>query len=298
MAKARLIYQRETTDTTLNELTFAHIVSFNRLVTHADDWGRFYGDPDLWKAQLFPRQPYMTLDLILAVQHDLADAELVGFYDDGGESWCVIYKFAQYQQLKTDRLGMPLAPRPPDEMLPMVVHPRNAGKKYDPPDLSYRQYQRIVAQQNPNQRIWTPAEPRPPIHFVVNADNPIGAIEHRQPETNQRQASLLEVAPEWADDIDRAAGILEAVPKWPGKRVSDSKTKTRNLLQKMKGMYPELNIIEVCDGYATWCLQNPLGVRSNGLMQVQNRFKIQEQMRTNTYRVRDNEIPEEGRVVL
>lgn len=300
MAQARLIYRAETTDSTLNELTFAHIISFNRLVTHADDWGRFYGDAALWKAQLFPRQPYMTLDLILAIQHDLAAAELVGFWEADSEEWCVLYKFAEYQQLKKDRLGRPMAPCPPEAMLHMMVHPKNAGKSYDPPDLPYRNYQRAIAQNSPDQRVWEPSEPRPPIEFVIDEANPLGAVMRTNGHSAARQSSLLEADPAWADDVERAAGILLAIPKFPGKRLASGnlREKTLELVNRMKGKYPHLNIEEVCDGYSTWCMQNALTNKKNAFAQVQNRFKIQEQIRTGTYRQREQNIPGSGRVEL
>lgn len=176
MATGRFISQREARDGTLNNLPLAHILAFDRAVIFSDDWGRYSGDPAIWKMQLFPRQDYVTDRLLLAIQHDLAQAGMIGFYAVDDVDCCLVYRFLRYQTIRTSHRQDPKWPTPPEAMWWMWLHPQDTRKEYDCPDIPWQKYQKVVSKTDTRKEIWLPREPRPEIHFEISNILPFGGV--------------------------------------------------------------------------------------------------------------------------
>ena len=189
MATGRFISQREARDSTLNSMPLSHILAFDRVVVFADDWGRYSGSPDQWKQDLFPLQKHMTAEIVLAIQHDLAEARLLGFYTDGNSEYCLIYKFLKYQTIRATHRKAPQYPTPPEEMWWMFLHPMDTAKSYDVPDMPREHYKAVLRSTVTRNDLWAPSTPRPNYSFEVSEIMPFGGVLWNQRETpKEKQA--------------------------------------------------------------------------------------------------------------
>lgn len=176
MASGGFIHKKEARDSSLNSMTIGHILAFDRLVVHADDWGRFYGSPREWKKNLFSLQEFIGESVILAIQHDLSDRRLIGFYVSQGIEYCVVYRYLQYQQLKTSHVRASGFPSPPREMWPLILHPRDTRKNYDCPDIPYVEYDKVCGVATGEISTFPPSSLRPDIMFESSVINPFGGV--------------------------------------------------------------------------------------------------------------------------
>lgn len=271
--QARLIYRVEALDPTLNNLpTLAHILAFARLLVAADDWGRFSGDATIWQSQLFPRQPHITAEMMLAIQHDFAAAGFVGFYGAqglrGAEGYCVIFRFARYQNPRSDRLRLPMYPVPPEQMWPLIAHPRNEGRVYDVPDIPYARWNEVrqQAQTQSQQIAWLPSLTRPAIEFYSDAEHPFGGV-RLATETQRVELAVVEPPAQVShpvqemllsteDTVDKCLRVLHGIHNYRPKRPEDIR-----LIQDLMTNFTMADPLETCKGFATYIGDNPFPAR-------------------------------------
>lgn len=269
MATGRYLSQREARDPTLNSMTLAHILGFDRLVVAADDWGRASGDVGDWKSTVFPRQDHIDETMILAIQHDLATAGLVGFYCRDGSEYSLIFKFLVYQTIKSSHRREPSYPTPPESMWHLYAHPLGGmtRKKYDVPDMPYDRFCEVTAQ-NHDQRIFPPSAPRPPIEFVVDARNPFGgvAVGSVQPDPPRAeiktQEGLFAGTNSSARPTDQEKELLRVIASAAGmKRHFDAAV----ALQKLREWRADYPAVDMAHTIKTWRdAKDSKPVKSNG----------------------------------
>lgn len=107
-------------DKRVNELSLLAEVIFRRLWNKADDFGRYYADPMILKAELFPRREIRTPDLCRALQECERAALLVQYTTDDGEQYLQINEFNQRVRAAKSKF-----PPPPN------VSPTDVGKMSD-----------------------------------------------------------------------------------------------------------------------------------------------------------------------
>lgn len=104
---------RDCTDSySVNLLSFQAEVTFYRLIMKADDYGRFYGDPQLVKSYLFPRRNIRVADMTRWL-NECEAAGLIAFYNaQTRERYLSIRNFNQRMRTKNSKF-----PAPPDECI-------------------------------------------------------------------------------------------------------------------------------------------------------------------------------------
>lgn len=124
MAKERLL--RDWTDSeTMNELSAEAEVFFTRLIMKADDYGSFYANPKLLKANLFPLRDTLKDATVTKWINELTRAGLLFTYVHEGKSYIRIINFGQ--RLRNMRNTFPQ----PDTNSPQVA----ANSRNRPPEL-------------------------------------------------------------------------------------------------------------------------------------------------------------------
>lgn len=124
MAKERLL--RDWTDSeTMNELSAEAEVFFTRLIMKADDYGSFYANPKLLKANLFPLRDTLKDATVTKWINELTRAGLLFTYVHEGKSYIRIINFGQ--RLRNMRNTFPQ----PDINSPQVA----ANGSNRPPEL-------------------------------------------------------------------------------------------------------------------------------------------------------------------
>ena len=87
MARGRFISKEITLDKKVNSLSSAYsMLAFTWLLTHADGYGRTYGDPAVVRSMVFPRRPEVTVDDVDGYIREWSDARLIIWYEVAGVS--------------------------------------------------------------------------------------------------------------------------------------------------------------------------------------------------------------------
>lgn len=103
----RIIKESITRSKTLAELTFFEEVCFLSLTVKADDFGRFYRDPDLLLSELFPRRKNLKEEEIEEAFVKLEKVGLIQSYTVRGDSYLQIVKWADYQRIRASKSKYP-----------------------------------------------------------------------------------------------------------------------------------------------------------------------------------------------
>ena len=107
----------------VNTLTDAEEVFFIRLIMAADDFGRFYGTPQLLKSYLYPLKDKRTADMPRLVAA-CEKAGMIASYEVSGRRYIQILKFKQ--QVRTAESKFP---EPPPEILARCETSKKRGAK-------------------------------------------------------------------------------------------------------------------------------------------------------------------------
>jgi len=115
MARGRFISKEITIDKKVNSLSDAwSMLGFTWLLTHADGYGRTYGDPAIVKAIVFPRQPDITVEMMAEYIREWSEIGLVTLYEVGDETYLEFPNFGKHQVgLRPDKEGRSNIPENP-----------------------------------------------------------------------------------------------------------------------------------------------------------------------------------------
>ena len=98
MARGRFISKEITLDKKVNSLSSAYsMLAFTWLLTHADGYGRTYGDPAVVRSMVFPRRPEVTVDDVDGYIREWSDARLVIWYEVAGDMYIEFPNFSKHQ---------------------------------------------------------------------------------------------------------------------------------------------------------------------------------------------------------
>jgi hypothetical protein len=108
---SRIISASITTSATIERLTAEEEVTFYRLLTVVDDYGRFFADPNLLKSALYPRKGELTPKKVLAYLRTLVEVGLVTTYTVEEEDYLQIVKWDKHQRVRNCRSRYPEPPK-------------------------------------------------------------------------------------------------------------------------------------------------------------------------------------------
>ena len=94
----RIIKESICTSETIDQLTPFQETVFIRLIVNADDYGRFYGNPKIVSARLFPLKSITPEEMTEALKA-LTEAELITPYVSGGKTYLLVNSWAKHQLL-------------------------------------------------------------------------------------------------------------------------------------------------------------------------------------------------------
>lgn len=93
------------------------------LISLGDDDGRLKGDAALLRAQIFPRDPNITVTQVEAWLKEITDAKLVVLYESEGEHYLAHPNWTKYQTLRADRKKESNVPPPPATLFATIGQP-------------------------------------------------------------------------------------------------------------------------------------------------------------------------------
>ena len=98
MARGRFISKEITIDKKVNSLSSPwSMLGFTWLLTHADGYGRTYGDPAVVRSMVFPRRPEVTVDDVDGYIREWSDARLIIWYEVAGDMYIEFPNFSKHQ---------------------------------------------------------------------------------------------------------------------------------------------------------------------------------------------------------
>ena len=103
----RVIKDSITCSKQIESLTWFQEVMFYRLMVKADDFGRFYADPQIIKCELFPRKKDLTERATLDGLDALEKANLIKRYTWEDEIYLQIVKWFDHQQSRATKSKFP-----------------------------------------------------------------------------------------------------------------------------------------------------------------------------------------------
>ena len=90
----------------VNSLTAEEEVFFYRLLVNCDDFGTFYGDPEVLAGKLYPRRR-CTAEKVKRWRDRLADVGLIRIYEVDGEEYIEVQKWLDHQQKRSQTRKYP-----------------------------------------------------------------------------------------------------------------------------------------------------------------------------------------------
>ncbi len=75
--------------------------AYVRLLTSVDDYGRYYGDPEILRGHLFARRPEITCQQVADICQQLASKSLVVLYDVDGERYVQVTQWQERARSKS-----------------------------------------------------------------------------------------------------------------------------------------------------------------------------------------------------
>jgi len=98
MARGRFVSKEVCIDKKVNELKDPwSMLGFTWLITHADVEGRTYGDPELVKSMIFPRQREISVEDVERFIQQWVDAGMIDWYEVDGEMFIQFLNFEKHQ---------------------------------------------------------------------------------------------------------------------------------------------------------------------------------------------------------
>lgn len=107
----RILRESVRTSPTVDSLSESAEVLFYRLITVADDFGRFEADPRILRSMCFPlRVDYMTTETMVTLYGELAAAGLVRTYHVNGKTFGQFVTWGKYQRVRAAKSKYPEPP--------------------------------------------------------------------------------------------------------------------------------------------------------------------------------------------
>ena len=110
----RIIKESICTSENIDQLTPFEETAFVRLIVNCDDFGRFFGNPKILAARLFPLKNVSTEAMSEAL-NALVSADLVTVYEADGKHFVQLKTWLDHQQKRATKSKFPA---PPTEQLP------------------------------------------------------------------------------------------------------------------------------------------------------------------------------------
>ena len=108
----RIIKESICTSENVDRLTAFQESAFVRLIVNCDDFGRFFGNPKILAARLYPLKDIST-ELMEETLRALVEADLVTVYTADGKAFVQMNTWAEHQQTRAKKSKFPA---PPDHM--------------------------------------------------------------------------------------------------------------------------------------------------------------------------------------
>ena len=102
----RIIKESICTSRKINELSADEEVFYYRLLVNCDDYGCFFGDPDILSAKLFPRRR-IAADKVQRWRDKICRVGLARLYIDNDEAYIEVTKWADNQQVRNRKRKYP-----------------------------------------------------------------------------------------------------------------------------------------------------------------------------------------------
>ena len=109
----RIIKESICTSKSINQLTAEEECFFYRLIVNCDDYGCFFGEPDVLAGKLYPRRR-MEEDEVLRIRDRLEEVGLIIVYESGGEDYIWLPTWEKHQRIRSAKHHFPM---PPEESL-------------------------------------------------------------------------------------------------------------------------------------------------------------------------------------
>jgi len=103
----RIIKESICTSRKINELSADEEVFYYRLLVNCDDYGCFFGDPDILVARLFPRKR-IPADKVQRWRDKICKVGLARLYIDNDETYIEVSKWADNQQIRNHKRKFPV----------------------------------------------------------------------------------------------------------------------------------------------------------------------------------------------
>ena len=120
---SRILSQNINVSNSISKLTPLEEVVFLHLLVTCDDYGRFHGDPDIVKGNLFPKRKAITSEQIEKALQKLEAEEMIRRYESGGMTYLELTSWLKFQ---TPRAKSSKYPGPNDADSQMIM-PEVAG---------------------------------------------------------------------------------------------------------------------------------------------------------------------------
>ncbi len=131
MARGRFVSKEISIDKKVNELKDPWaMLGFTWLITQADVDGRTYGDPELVKSMIFPRQRDISVEDVEKFIRQWVDAGMIDWYEVDGEMFIQFLNFEKHQVgIRRDKEPVSSIPENPEKKPATAEQWRNNGGK-------------------------------------------------------------------------------------------------------------------------------------------------------------------------
>ena len=103
----RIIKESICTSKSINQLTAEEECFFYRLIVNCDDYGCFFGEPDVLAGKLYPRRR-MDEGEVLRIRDRLAEVGLILLYESDGEMYIWLPTWEKHQRLRKTKHRFPM----------------------------------------------------------------------------------------------------------------------------------------------------------------------------------------------
>ena len=136
MAEGRMLKKKISKSRRVNALSSDSArLLYTWLIPHLDIEGRFSADPDVVKGEIFPRLKHFTASIIEKLLYELADKELIVLYQNDGDRYLQLRKFADEQWLRKDKeKASEIAAPGESELISGLAPAQSPPKARTPPD--------------------------------------------------------------------------------------------------------------------------------------------------------------------
>jgi hypothetical protein len=113
MAKARMLHNKISRSLQVNRLSLEAQLLFTWLISHADDEGRLYGEPEYIKGTVVPLKEDWTSKDVARYLDEIKEQGLIYSWQDIDRTAIQLVKWGEHQQIRTDRFKPSLVPSYP-----------------------------------------------------------------------------------------------------------------------------------------------------------------------------------------